>query len=51
QAMAKAIACLEELDIVGIKTNVDFQLEVLLSDKFVNNTYTTALVNDLLKGD
>lgn len=51
QAMAKAIACLEELDIVGIKTNVDFQLEVLLSDEFVNNTYTTALVNDLLKGD
>ncbi|WZU02450.1 ATP-grasp domain-containing protein [Erysipelothrix sp. D19-032] len=29
EAMEKAIRCLEEIDLDGIKTNVDFQLEIL----------------------
>lgn len=48
-AMEKAIRCLEEIDIDGLITNVDFQLEVLLSEAFQDNAYTTSLVSDLLK--
>lgn len=49
EAMEKAIRCLEEIDIDGIVTNVDFQLEVLLSEAFQDNAYTTSLVSELLK--
>ena len=49
EAMEKAIRCLEEIDIDGLKTNIDFQLEILLSEAFQDNKYTTSLVTDLLK--
>lgn len=48
-AIDKAIQSLIEIDIDGIEHNVDFQLEILLSEKFKNNTYTTSLVEDLRK--
>lgn len=48
-AMNKAISCLEEIDIVGIDTNIDFQLEVLLSDAFLDNEYDTSLISQMLK--
>lgn len=48
-AIEKAIRCLEELDIDGIAHNVDFQLEVLLSEAFLDNVYTTSLVKELMK--
>lgn len=51
EAMEKAIRCLEEIDLDGIKTNVDFQLEILLNQKFQDNVYDTTLVQTLLKGD
>lgn len=49
EAMEKAIRCLEELDVDGLVTNIDFQLEILLSEAFQDNEYTTSLVTDLLK--
>lgn len=49
EAMEKSIRCLEEIDIDGLKTNVEFQLEILLSEQFQDNRYTTALVTELLK--
>lgn len=48
-AISKAVNSLEELDILGIKSNIDFQLEILNSDEFKNNNYNTSLVNRLLK--
>lgn len=45
----KAINSLEELDILGIKSNIDFQLEILNSDAFKSNNYNTSLVKKLLK--
>ena len=51
EAIEKAIRCLEEIDLDGIKTNVDFQLEILLNQKFQDNVYDTTLVQTLLKGD
>lgn len=49
EAMEKAVRCLEEIDLDGIVTNVNFQLELLLSEAFQDNKYTTSLVSDLLK--
>lgn len=49
EAMEKAIRCLEEIDIDGLQTNINFQLEILLSEAFQDNLYTTSLVSDLLK--
>ena len=49
EAMEKAIRCLEEIDIEGLETNIEFQLEILLSEAFQDNRYTTALVSNLLK--
>ena len=48
-AIEKAIRCLEEIDIDGIAHNVDFQLEILLSEAFLDNQYTTSLVKNLMK--
>lgn len=49
-AIEKAIYSLEELDVVGVNTNVEFQLEVLLSQKFLDNEYDTSLVKSLMEG-
>ena len=49
EALEKAVRCLEEIDLDGIVTNVNFQLELLLSEAFQDNKYTTSLVSDLLK--
>lgn len=49
-AMEKAIRCLEEIDIDGLVTNVEFQLEILLSEAFLDNNYNTSLVKELLEG-
>ena len=49
-AIEKAIYSLEELDVVGVNTNVEFQLEVLLSQKFLDNEYDTSLVKNLMEG-
>lgn len=51
EAIEKAIRGLEETDIDGIKTNIDFQLDLLLSKEFQNNTYTTAFVAQVLRND
>lgn len=48
-AIEKAIRCLEEIDIDGVAHNVDFQLEILLSEAFLDHVYTTSLVKDLMK--
>ena len=48
-AIEKAVVCLEELDIVGIISNADFQLEILLNEKFLDNCYDTSLVKTMLK--
>ncbi len=48
-AMEKAIRCLEEIDIDGIAHNVDFQLEILLSEAFQDHKYNTSLVKQLMK--
>lgn len=51
EAVEKGIRALEEIDIEGVKTNVDFQLDILLSKEFQNNTYTTSFVKTFLEGD
>lgn len=49
EAMEKAIRCLEEIDIDGVDTNIEFQLDILLNESFQDNVYTTSLVKDILK--
>ena len=49
EAIAKAIRCLEEVHVEGTVTNVDFLLDILLSEPFQKNTYTTSLVESLLR--
>lgn len=51
EAIEKGIRALEESDIDGVKTNIDFQLDLMLSKKFQNNSYTTAFVKEVLEGD
>ncbi|MFV0255078.1 MAG: acetyl-CoA carboxylase biotin carboxylase subunit [Erysipelotrichaceae bacterium] len=48
EAIDKAVRCLEEMDIYGVITNAEFQLEILLCDQFLSNTYNTSLVKHLL---
>lgn len=48
-AVEKAIRCMEEIDIDGLSHNVNFQLEILLSEAFLDNNYTTSLVASLMK--
>ncbi|CAM3621059.1 acetyl/propionyl/methylcrotonyl-CoA carboxylase subunit alpha [Erysipelothrix urinaevulpis] len=50
-AIEKAIRSMEELNIEGIKTNQEFQLEILLSEAFLDNNYDTSLVEKFLKGE
>lgn len=45
----KAIRCLEELDIEGIQTNIEFLLEVLLHESFLDLEYDTSLIQTILK--
>ncbi len=49
EALVKAMRCLEEIDIEGIKTNIDFLLDVILSKEFKNNNYNTSFVANFLK--
>lgn len=49
EALEKVIRCLEEIDIEGVTTNVDFQLDIVLSDEFQNNNYDTSFVANYLK--
>ncbi|QIK70898.1 acetyl-CoA carboxylase biotin carboxylase subunit [Erysipelothrix sp. HDW6C] len=49
EAMEKAIRCLEEIDLDGLTSNVEFQLEILLNEAFQDNVYDTSLVSTLLK--
>lgn len=51
EALEKGIRSLEEIDIEGIHTNVEFQLEILLSEAFQDNAYDTSLVSRLLKNE
>lgn len=48
-AIEKAIRCLEELDIEGIQTNIEFLLEVLLHESFLDLEYDTSLIQTILK--
>lgn len=45
----KAIRSLEEIDIEGIDTNVEFLLEILLNESFLDHEYDTSLVSNILK--
>lgn len=49
ETINKAIVALEEFDIEGITVNSEFLLEVMLNKKFIDNTYTTSLVKEMLK--
>lgn len=49
EALEKAKRALLETNIEGIHTNIDFQLDILLSDDFKNNTYDTGFINRFLK--
>ena len=51
ETLEKAIRSLEEIDVDGIITNVDFQLEILLSEAFQDNDYSTSLVKTLLENE
>lgn len=49
EAMEKAIRCMEEIDVEGTVTNIDFLLDILLSQEFRENKYTTSLISDLIR--
>lgn len=49
EVIEKSIRALEELDIDGIDTNVDFLLEVLLNEKFLDHRYDTSLIQSMLE--
>lgn len=49
QAIEKMIRCLEEIDIVGINTNIEFQLNLLLTKAFLKGHYNTATVAKYLE--
>ena len=51
EAIEKGIHSLAELDIEGVETNIDFQLDILLSEQFQENKYTTSFVEMLLRND
>lgn len=48
-AIEKAIRCMEEMDVEGITTNQEFQLEILLNEAFLDNKYDTSLVRHVLE--
>lgn len=49
EAIEKSIRSLEEMDIEGIDTNIDFLLEVLLNEKFLDHNYDTSLIQSILE--
>lgn len=49
EAIEKAMRCLEELDIEGIQTNIEFLLEVLLHESFLDLEYDTSLIQQILE--
>lgn len=51
EAIAKGIRSLEEIDIEGIKSNIDFQLDLILSEGFQKNIYDTSYVKKILDGE
>jgi acetyl-CoA carboxylase biotin carboxylase subunit len=49
-AIARMIRALKEFEVEGIKTNKDFLLEILFSDKFLKGDYSINFIeNELLK--
>ncbi|MDR1782361.1 MAG: acetyl-CoA carboxylase biotin carboxylase subunit [Bacilli bacterium] len=51
EALEKAIRSLTEIDIEGVKTNIDFQLDILLNENFLDNKYNTSFIQEMLKED
>lgn len=49
EALEKAIRSLEEMDINGLPTNIEFQLEIILSEAFQDHKYHTGFVKEFLK--
>lgn len=49
EVIEKAIRSLEEIDIEGIDTNIEFLLEVLLNESFLDHKYDTSLIERMLK--
>ena len=49
EVIEKSIRSLEEMDIEGINTNVEFLLEVLLDERFLDHHYDTSLIENMLK--
>lgn len=49
EVIEKCIRSLEEIDIEGINTNVEFLLEVLLDERFLDHHYDTSLIENMLK--
>lgn len=47
EAISKIIRALEETDIEGIKTNVDFQIDIIMSAEFRDNNYDTSFINNI----
>ncbi|MFI3209479.1 MAG: acetyl-CoA carboxylase biotin carboxylase subunit [Peptostreptococcaceae bacterium] len=46
EAIAKMKRCLYEFAIGGIKSNIDFQYEILEHDDFINGNYDTSFLNE-----
>lgn len=47
EAINKIIRALEETDIEGIQTNVDFQIDIIMSAEFRDNNYDTSFINSI----
>lgn len=47
EAITKIIRALEETDIEGIQTNVDFQIDIIMSAEFRDNNYDTSFINSI----
>lgn len=51
EALAKMRTALEEMVVVGIKTNLDFQYSILEDDVFKSGRADTGFVERFLKGE
>ena len=50
EAIQKMKRALEEFDICGIKTNINYQLKILNNERFLKGDYTTSfLVSELVE--
>ena len=50
EAIEKAIRSLEEMDCEGIDTNIEFILEVILTEPFLDQKYTTSTLMEIMEG-